>query len=85
MINTFSKYQKIVDFESIKNIITQRQMYKTTLHIVYKRLKKRSWALAIEVLKEVQGVPKMWYVCSKGHYGRQVNSFKKFLKLFDEH
>ena len=42
MINTFSKYQKIVDFESIKNIITQRQMYKTTLHIVYKRLKKRS-------------------------------------------
>ena len=42
MINTFSKYQKSVDFESIKNIITQRQMYKTTLHIVYKRLKKRS-------------------------------------------
>ena len=42
MINTFSKYQKIIDFESIKNIITQRQMYKTTLHIVYKRLKKRS-------------------------------------------
>ena len=26
IINTFSKYQKIVDFESIKNIITQRKM-----------------------------------------------------------
>ena len=26
MINTFSKYQKSVDFESIKNIITQRKM-----------------------------------------------------------
>ena len=40
-IITFSKYQKIEDFESIKNIIMQRKMYKTILHIVYKRLKKR--------------------------------------------
>ena len=41
IIITFSKYQKIVDCESIKNVITQRNMYKTILHIVYKRLKKR--------------------------------------------